>query len=92
MLAPPDNRRRKRERKPIVVRRADDRRRKRLQLKREALRLHRCELWLPAIVIEGLSRQLIMDGLLTDEQAFNHHCFEAALAALLTAQGTIFSR
>ena len=77
MLAPPE-------------RRAADRKRKRRQLAREKQDLHRVELWLPAIVIEGLSRQLIMDGLLTDERALDPRQFEAALTCLLTAQGKLF--
>jgi hypothetical protein len=86
MLAPPANRRRKR-RKSIAVRRADDRRRKRRQLERERQKLHRCTLWLPAIVIEGLAKQFIIGGRLSDREVDDHCRFEIALTHQLIAQG-----
>jgi len=90
MLAPPDKRRRKR--KPVAERRADDRRRKRLQLKRENQDLHRVELWLSGRAIAGVTRQLIYEGRLTDEQALDHRNFEIALAALVEKQGAHWAR
>jgi hypothetical protein len=82
MLAPPDRRRKKLER-----RRAANRRRKAEQRARGKAGLHRCTLWISGQAYEGLLRQLIHNGQLTDSQANDHHQFELALSARVERQG-----
>lgn len=89
MLAPPQ---RRRKHKPIAVLRADARRRKTRQLEREKRGLHRCVLWVSGRAIEGLIRQFMFEGRLTDKAALDHHNFETALAALIEKQGAHWSR
>jgi len=54
--------------------------------------LHRVALYISGRAYEGLIRQLILMGQLTDNEANDHRRFEAALAALNEAQGRKWAR
>jgi hypothetical protein len=84
MLAPPSHHKR---RKPLAQRRADGRRRQRDYRMRQESGLHRVELWLSGEAYEGLLRQLVSNGQLTDEQALDRRRFEQALTAMIEQQG-----
>jgi hypothetical protein len=74
-------------RKPLAARRADNRRRQREYRMLQENGLHRCVLLLSGAAIEGLCRQLVSSGQLSDEQALDRRQFEAALTALVERQG-----
>jgi hypothetical protein len=81
MLAPPEKRRRK------------NRAHKRASRAREKAGLHRVQLWLSTLALEGLINQLVViDRRLTDKQATDQRLVESALAELLETQGMKWAR
>ena len=92
MLAPPQRRRRNpiRKHRPLAERRRVDLARKHRQLDRERAGLRRYQLWLSDRAVEGLIKQLIITGELSDEQAYDHRKLEAALTTAFERQGLVW--
>jgi hypothetical protein len=94
MSAPPQHRRRNlvRKRRPLAERRRVDLVRKHRQLDREKAGLLRCTLWVSNRALEGIIRQFVLTGQLTDMEAQDHSSIERALTALIETQGAHWVR
>jgi len=86
MLAPPERHRKK------LERRAADRRYQRDCRARRKAGLRRCQLWLSGRALEGIVTMLVATGKLSEAESANDVKLDAALAALLEAQGMSWVR